>query len=68
MDWNNLRVLPMGEGHIDFDCFFAHIRETGYKGDFTFEATGFDQQGEIHLDKLNKQFTQACQYIRDLEA
>ena len=55
MDWNNLKVLPVGAGHIDFDKFFSFIRTTGYQGDFTLEATGFDQQGMIHYDMLNGQ-------------
>ena len=66
MDWKNLRVLPMGEGHIDFDRFFAFVRKTGYRGDFTFEATGFDQEGKINLDRLNRQFEKARTYIASL--
>ncbi len=66
MDWDNLRVLPMGEGHIDFDRFFKHVRSTGYQGDFTFEATGFDRQGEIHTDVLNEQFRRAREYKKIL--
>lgn len=67
MDWDNLRVLPMGRGHIDFDRFFRHIAEVGYREDFTFEATGFDMQGEIHLDMLNEQFSLARKYIQRLQ-
>ena len=68
MDWNNLRVLPMGKGHIDFDRFFEHVKATGYRGDFTFEATGFDPQGKIHLDTLNEQFRLARKYMKYLDA
>ena len=66
MDWDNLKVLPIGKGHIDFDRFFSFIRETGYTGDFTFEATGFDQTGQVDLRSLNDQFTRARQYISGL--
>ena len=63
MEWSNLKVLPLGKGHIDFDRFFRFIRETGYTGDFTFEATGFDQTGQVHLQDLNEQFALARNYL-----
>ena len=66
MDWNDLRVLPIGKGHIDFDRFFAFIDRTGYRDTFTFEATGFDQQGVIHTDILNEQFALARRYLAAL--
>lgn len=66
MDWENLRVLPMGKGHIDFDRFFAHVGKTGYRGDFTFEGSGLDQAGGIHPDLLNRQFGQARKYIQNM--
>ena len=56
MDWSNLKVLPVGHGHIDFDRFFRFIRETEYQGDFTLEATGFDKTGNVNFDMLNTQF------------
>ena len=64
MDWDNLRVLPPGEGHIDFDRFFRFVRKTGYRGDYTFEATGFDQQGIVNTDRLNAQFELARDYLK----
>ena len=63
MDWNNLRVLQLGKGHIDFDQFFSFVKKTGYRGDFTFEGTAFDQTGYVDLDGLNSQFALARQYI-----
>ena len=59
MDWNNLKVLAPGKGHIDFDRFFAFIERTGYRDTFTFEATGFDREGTVHTDMLNEQFAWA---------
>ena len=56
MDWSNLKVLVLGEGHIDFRRFFHFIGESGYQGDFTFEGTGFDQRGTVDISKLNNQF------------
>ena len=65
MDWDNLKVLQLGKGHIDFDRFFRFIRETDYRGDFTFEGTGFDQTGAVNIQNLNNQFTLARQYLKD---
>ena len=56
--------------HVDspLDRFFEHVKATGYRGDFTFEATGFDPQGKIHLDTLNEQFRLARKYMKYLDA
>ena len=54
MEWSNLRVLPIGCGNVDFDAFFDFIKRKNYKGNFTLEATCFDQSGKILLDGLNK--------------
>ena len=57
MDWGNLKVLPVGQGHIDFEQFFRLIRKKGYTGDFTLEATGFDKTGTVNFTLLNDQFS-----------
>lgn len=62
MEWSNLKVLPVGRGHIDFGRFFAFLNRTGYRGDLTLEATGFDQTGRVDFDMLNSQFEK----VRDL--
>ena len=64
MDWNNLKVLALGKGHIDFDRFFSFIKKTGYDDTFTFEASGFDATGTVHPDMLNEQFAKAREYLR----
>ncbi len=53
-DWSNLRVLHIGEGSVDFDKFFAFVKKIGYSGDYTTEATSFDQSGQIDLRALNQ--------------
>ena len=63
-DWNNLKVLQLGKGHIDFDRFFRFVLKTGYTGDFTFEGTGFDQQGVVNIRSLNEQFALARTYLK----
>lgn len=59
-DWQNLRTLPIGQGHIDFEKFFEYIDKIGYNGTYTIESTAFRRDGSIDVDMLNKQF----EYIR----
>lgn len=61
MDWGNLRTLRIGQGKIDFERFFAFIRGIGYEGDYTLEATAYDEEGNVDVELLNKQFT----YVRE---
>lgn len=57
MDWSNLNVLPIGKGHIDFDGFFNSLSRYRYRGDYTIEATGFDNNtGNIDFNMLNDCF------------
>lgn len=63
-DWSNLRVLHIGKGDFDFDRFFAFIKEIGYEGDFTTEATSFDQNGQINIDILNESLDKIKSYIK----
>ena len=65
MDWSNLKVLPVGQGHIDFREFFCHIRKKEYKGDFTMEATGFDKTGTVNFSMLNEQFAKVREMLSD---
>ena len=55
-DWGNLKVLPVGKGHVDFEGFFSKLKEYGYEGDFTVEATAFDKSGEVDISMLNDCF------------
>ena len=61
MDWKNLRTLPIGKGNIDFERFFQYIKDIGYQGTFTVEATAFNQEGIVDIEMLNEQF----RYIRE---
>lgn len=64
MEWNQLRTLPIGKGHIDFDMFFSFIRKIGYDSTFTVEATAFNSQGIIDVDMLNDCFDKIRNYIK----
>ncbi len=64
MDWANLQTLPIGEGHVDFEKFFSFVKKTGYQGDFTVEATAFDEKGEVDVEMLNEQFRKIREFGR----
>jgi len=53
MDWANMSVKQLGQGHIDFDRFFAFVRGLGYTGDLTCEATAVREDGSIRFGELN---------------
>jgi len=55
-DWKNLRTLPIGKGHVDFQRFFAYVKECGYDGTFTVESTAFNAEGAVDINMLNEQF------------
>ena len=54
MEWAKLRTLAIGEGNIDFEPFFRLIKEKNYTGDFTLEATAFNSEGVVDIEKLNR--------------
>ena len=62
-DWKNLNTLHIGDGHIDFDELFGFLNQMHYQGDFTVEATSFDQNGIIDFEALNKSFGKIREYI-----
>lgn len=53
MDWANMGVKQLGKGHIDFDKFFAFVRQMGYTGDFTCEATALNEDGSVRYEEMN---------------
>ena len=53
MDWTNMSAKPLGKGHVDFDKFFAFVKEIGYTGDFTCEATALNEDGSVRYDEMN---------------
>lgn len=53
MDWAHMGVKQLGKGHIDFERFFTFVREMGYAGDFTCEATAVGEDGSIRFDEMN---------------
>ena len=62
-DWKNLRVLHVGEGDINFGEIFDFIKAQNYQGDFTTEATSFDQNGTVNIAALNRTFDKIRAYI-----
>ncbi|MBR4083807.1 MAG: sugar phosphate isomerase/epimerase [Lachnospiraceae bacterium] len=64
MDWPNLTTLVIGDGKIDFKKFFHLVRETGYDGTFTTEASAYFSDGNVNVEKLNRQFQRIREYLR----
>ncbi len=62
-DWGNLKVLPIGKGHVDFDAFFDELKAYGYDGDMTVESTAFDKNGIVDLSMLNGCFAKIREYL-----
>ena len=63
-DWNNMKVLPIGRGHVDFDAFFRKLSESEYKGDYTVESTALGKDGRVDIDMLNGCFGRIREYIK----
>lgn len=55
-DWSNMKVLPIGAGHVPFDSFFEKLAIYGYKGDYTVESTALAGDGEVDFEMLNDCF------------
>ncbi|MBO7402505.1 MAG: sugar phosphate isomerase/epimerase [Lachnospiraceae bacterium] len=53
MEWGRLRTLPIGAGRIDFQSVFENLKNAGYNGDYTIEATAFGSDGKVDFDMLN---------------
>lgn len=64
MDWDNMSVKQLGQGHIDFDRFFGFLRGLGYTGDFTCEATAVSEDGTIRYDELNTSLERIAKEVK----
>lgn len=53
-DFSDLRVLHIGEGHVDFEPFFERVSSSGYSGYATVEATSVLPDGSIDFGRLNR--------------
>lgn len=53
-DFSDLRVLHMGDGHVDFKPFFEKIRATDYSGWLTVESSSVFPDGTVDFTKLNR--------------
>lgn len=63
MEWQALKTLPVGRGHIDFDKFFKKVKSVGYDGYLTAEATAFGQNGTVDTKLLNDCFNKIRGYL-----
>lgn len=62
-DWNNMQILPVGHGHVDFDLFLVRLAAYGYSGDCTVEATVVDKDGKVDFSMLNECFNNIREYM-----
>lgn len=53
MDWKHMSALALGQGKVDFERFFAFVRQMGYRGDFTCEATAVREDGSVNDADMN---------------
>lgn len=53
MEWGRMSAKALGLGHVDFDRFFAYVRQSGYKGDLTCEASALNGDGSVRYDEMN---------------
>ena len=65
MEWDKLKTLPIGDGHVDFDQFFSFVLNIHYQGCFTVEATAFGPDGTIDVEMLNRCFARIRGYLED---
>lgn len=54
----------IGDGQVDFDRIFEHIRKCGYCGDFTIESTSVNKSGETDYEKLNRSIELIREYLK----
>ncbi len=52
MDWGHMSARPLGTGHIGLDRFFAYVRQQGYAGGATYEATAIDPDGTVRTQEI----------------
>lgn len=64
LEWEKLNTLVLGDGKVDFVKFFHLLKETGYDGTFTTEASAYFPDGNVNVEKLNGQFQQIREYMR----
>ena len=63
MDWGNMKILPIGSGHVNFESFFENMLAWGYNGDYTVETTALGKDGRVDTDMLNDCFKRIREYI-----
>ncbi|MDQ6660906.1 MAG: TIM barrel protein, partial [Chloroflexota bacterium] len=46
------QYLHPGEGIIDFERFFQGLKQHGFDGSISLEASAIDTQGQVHIGRL----------------
>ncbi len=58
-DYANLRVLHLGEGHVDLLGFVARLRAAGYIGTVTLECSSMNSDGTLSPEKTEASLRKA---------
>ncbi len=53
-DYANLRVLHLGEGHVDLRGFTARLLDAGYRGTVTLECSSMNPDGTLSPEKTER--------------
>lgn len=64
-DWQQFKTRHIGDGCVDFSSLFPFAKSIRYQGDYTTEATSFDQTGAIDLAKLNHTLNLLKKYAQE---
>ena len=65
--WGHLKTLHLGRGGIDFARLFDFLPQTGYRGDFTLEATAFQPDGSIRWQDMNESINKLRSFLAPLK-
>lgn len=58
------RYVHPSDGNIDFEHFFAHLKERGFNGALSLESPSIDANGKVDIKKLNKSLNLIRHYLQ----
>jgi sugar phosphate isomerase/epimerase len=64
---NRRQYLHPGEGDIDFPAFFKRLRERGFEGNISLEASVVGVDGSVGIEKLENSLTKVRELANSKE-
>jgi len=58
------RFLHPGEGHIDFVRFFTALKQQGFNGSISLEASAVGDDGRINLNQIHRSLALLQDYCK----